>query len=152
LEEGARPARSRPRGARGEGGAVRRGLAAGGRRGKKKRKEEKKRRKEKREKGRKEKKRINRKGKEIEKWEKKLERVLEKLGEFLRNLEEGFLWVFRFFGRRCDFRDDGDSEADRSAGPWHARDSRRGGRPRRWGGTRVKDQMATREGGVNRSR
>jgi hypothetical protein len=27
-----------------------------------------------------------------------LEKVLEKLGEFLGKLEEGFLWVFRFFG------------------------------------------------------
>jgi hypothetical protein len=39
------------------------------------------------------------------------------------------LWVFRFFGRRRDFRDDGDGEADRPVGPWRARDSRRGGRP-----------------------
>jgi hypothetical protein len=46
------------------------------------------------------------------------------------------LWVFRFFGRRRDFRNGGDGEADRSAGPRRARDSRRGGRPRCWGGTR----------------
>jgi hypothetical protein len=32
-----------------------------------------------------------------------LERVLEKLGEFLGNLEEGFLWVFRFFERSVIF-------------------------------------------------
>jgi hypothetical protein len=63
---------------------------------------------------------------------KKLERVFEKLGEFLGKLEEGFLWVLRFFGRRRKFRDGGDGEA----GPRRARDSRRGGRPRRWGGTR----------------
>jgi hypothetical protein len=34
---------------------------------------------------------------------KELERVLEKLGAFLGKLEEGFLWVFRFFGRRRKF-------------------------------------------------
>jgi hypothetical protein len=60
-----------------------------------------------------------------------LERVLEKLGEFLGKLEEGFLWSFRLFGRRPDFRDGGAGEADRPAGPRRARDSRRGGRPRR---------------------
>jgi hypothetical protein len=65
-----------------------------------------------------------------------LERVLEKLEEFLGKLEEGFLWVFRFFGRRRKFRNGGDGEVDRPAGPRRARDSRRGGRPRRWGGTR----------------
>jgi hypothetical protein len=27
------------------------------------------------------------------------------------------MWVFRFFGRQRDFRDGGDGEADRSAGP-----------------------------------
>jgi hypothetical protein len=47
-----------------------------------------------------------------------------------------FCGVFRFFGRQRDFRDGGDGEADRPAGPWRARDSRRGGRPRCWGGTR----------------
>jgi hypothetical protein len=46
------------------------------------------------------------------------------------------LWVFRFFGRQRDFRDSGDGEADRPAGPQRARDSRRGGRPRCWGDTR----------------
>jgi hypothetical protein len=54
----------------------------------------------------------------------------------LGKLGEGFLWVFRFFGRRRDFWDGGDGEADRPAGPRRARDSRHGGRPRRWGGTR----------------
>jgi hypothetical protein len=40
-----------------------------------------------------------------------------------------------FLGYRRQFRDDGDGEADRPAGPRRARDSRRGGRPRCWGGT-----------------
>jgi hypothetical protein len=39
---------------------------------------------------------------------------------------------FTISGRRRDFRDGGDSEADRPAGPWRARDSWHGGRPRRW--------------------
>jgi hypothetical protein len=67
---------------------------------------------------------------------KEIGKSLEKLGEFLGKLEEGFLWVFRFFGCRGDFRDGGDGEVDRPAGPRRARDSRRGGRPRCWGGTR----------------
>jgi hypothetical protein len=33
------------------------------------------------------------------------------------------LWIFRFFGRRRDFRDSGDSEADWPAGPRRAWDS-----------------------------
>jgi hypothetical protein len=46
------------------------------------------------------------------------------------------LWVFCFFGRRCDFREGGDGEADRPARPRRARDSWRGGQPRCWGDTR----------------
>jgi hypothetical protein len=53
-----------------------------------------------------------------------------------REGKKGFCGVFRFFGCHCDFRDGGDGEADRPAGPRHARDSRRGGRQQRWGGTR----------------
>jgi hypothetical protein len=37
--------------------------------------------------------------------------------------------------RRRDFRDGGDGEGDRPAGPRRAQDSRHGGRPRRWEGT-----------------
>jgi hypothetical protein len=48
----------------------------------------------------------------------------------------GIFAGFPGFGRQRDFRDSGDGEADRPAGPRHAWDSQRGGRPRRWGGTR----------------
>jgi hypothetical protein len=48
----------------------------------------------------------------------------------------GIFAGFPGFGRQRDFRDGGDVESDRPAGPWHARDSRRGGRPRCWGCTR----------------
>jgi hypothetical protein len=95
------------------------------RREKKKQKREKKRKKRKR---------------KIEKKEnkgRKIEKGFRKLGEFLEKLGEGFfLRIFRFFGRQRDFRDGGDGEADWPAGPWRALDSRRGGRPRCWGGTR----------------
>jgi hypothetical protein len=40
-----------------------------------------------------------------------------------------------FFRYQRQFRDDGDGEADRPAGPRRARDSQRGGRSRCWGGT-----------------
>jgi hypothetical protein len=56
---------------------------------------------------------------------------LENLGE----RRKGILWGFSGFGRPRDFRDDGDGEADRPAGPRHAQDSRCDGRQRRWGGT-----------------
>jgi hypothetical protein len=46
-----------------------------------------------------------------------------------------FCGVFRFWASAW-FWDDGDGEADRPAGPRCARDSRRGGRSRCWGGTR----------------
>jgi hypothetical protein len=52
----------------------------------------------------------------------------------LGKLEEGFCGIFPVSGRRRVFRDGGDGEADRPAGPWRARDSRHGGRPRRWEG------------------
>jgi hypothetical protein len=42
-----------------------------------------------------------------------------------------------FFGR--DFRDGSDGEADWPAGPWQVRDSRQGGRQRRWGGSGPSD-------------
>jgi hypothetical protein len=48
----------------------------------------------------------------------------------------GIFAGFAGFGRQRDFRDGGDGEPDRPAGPRHAWDSRRGGRPRCWGGTR----------------
>jgi hypothetical protein len=48
--------------------------------------------------------------------------------------EKGFGGGFPISGRRRDFRDGGDGEADRPAVPRRARDSRHGGRPRRWGG------------------
>jgi hypothetical protein len=43
---------------------------------------------------------------------------------------------FSGFGLQRDFRDGGDGEAVWPAEPRRARDSRRGGRPRCWGGTR----------------
>jgi hypothetical protein len=73
----------------------------------------KRKRKEKKE----EKKKRNRKRKRNRKMGKEIGKSLEKLGEFLRKLEEGCLWVFRFFGCQRDFRDGGDGEADRLAGP-----------------------------------
>jgi hypothetical protein len=50
----------------------------------------------------------------------------------LGNLGRRVLRGFPTSGRRRDFRDGGDGEADRPAGPRRARDSRHGGRPRRW--------------------
>jgi hypothetical protein len=58
--------------------------------------------------------------------------ILGKLG----GRRKGNLAGFSSFGRQHDFRDGGDDEADRLAGPRRARDSRRGGRQRCWGGTR----------------
>jgi hypothetical protein len=43
---------------------------------------------------------------------------------------------FSGFGCQRDFWDGGDGEADWTAGPRRARDSRRGGRQRCWGGRR----------------
>jgi hypothetical protein len=54
--------------------------------------------------------------------------------------------------RRRDFRDGGDGEADRPAGPRCARDSRHGGRPRRWGGTRGCFPGAGGAGGIRGTR
>jgi hypothetical protein len=51
-------------------------------------------------------------------------------------IKEKVLRGFPISRRRCDFWDGGDGEADQPAGPRRARDSRHGGRPRRWGGTR----------------
>jgi hypothetical protein len=45
----------------------------------------------------------------------------------LGKLEEGFCGIFPVSGRRRVFRDGGDGEADRPAGPRRARDSRHGG-------------------------
>jgi hypothetical protein len=44
----------------------------------------------------------------------------------------GIFAGFPGFGRQRDFRDGGDGEADRLAGPRRSRESRRGGRQRRW--------------------
>jgi hypothetical protein len=55
----------------------------------------------------------------------------------LGKLGEGFCGIFPISGRRRVFRDGGDGgdgEADRPAGPRRSRDSRHGGRPRRWEG------------------
>jgi hypothetical protein len=60
--------------------------------------------------------------------------ILGRIGEKGRKDSGGIFWVFRC---RRDFRNGGDGEADRPAGPRRARDSRHGGRPRRWGGMRV---------------
>jgi hypothetical protein len=54
----------------------------------------------------------------------------------VRRLGGGFLRGFMISGRWRDFRDGGDGEADRPAGPRRARDTRHGGRPRRWEGMR----------------
>jgi hypothetical protein len=96
--------------------------------GKRKRENEEKklRKKEKRNRKRK------RKKKEIKKGRKRF----RKLGELLGKLGGRILRGFPVFGCQRDFRDGGDGEADWSAGPRRARDSRRGGRPRCWGGTR----------------
>jgi hypothetical protein len=61
------------------------------------------------------------------------------LGEILGKLggrRKGDLAGFSGFGRQRDFQDDGDGEADQPVGSRRARDSRRGGRQRRWVGTR----------------
>jgi hypothetical protein len=47
-----------------------------------------------------------------------------KLGKLLEKLRESFVGFFRLSGRRRAFRDGGDGEADRPAGPRRARDSR----------------------------
>jgi hypothetical protein len=75
-----------------------------------------------------------------ERKEKKKEKGFRKLKEILGNLggrEKRFCGGFPVsFGCRRDFRDDGDGDANRPTGPRRARDSQRGGRQRRWGGTR----------------
>jgi hypothetical protein len=58
------------------------------------------------------------------------------LGKLLGKFGERVLRGFPISGRRRDFRDGGVGEADRPAGPRRARDSRHGGRLRRWGGMR----------------
>jgi hypothetical protein len=67
--------------------------------------------------------------------EKGKEKGLE-IRENAREIRGKVLRGFPISGRRRDFRDGGDGEADRLVGPRRARDSRHGGRPRRWGGTR----------------
>jgi hypothetical protein len=94
----------------------------------KKRKEEKK--KEKRKK-RKEKEKRKRKGNR--KMGKEIRKSFRKIRRISREIRGR---VFAGFSGQRDFRDGGDGEADRPAGPWRARDSRHGGRPRCWGGTR----------------
>jgi hypothetical protein len=113
----------------GASGARRGWLKEGEGRKRKKGKEEKKREEKRENKG----KRRNRKGRKIEKGIGigKMGKSLGKLGEFLGKLGENiFCGVFRFFECQRDFRDGGDGEADRPAGPRRARDSRRGGRQR----------------------
>jgi hypothetical protein len=70
--------------------------------------------------------------------EEKIDKRLRKLGEISRKISRRVFADFSgFLGYRRQFRDDGDGEADRPAGPRRAQDSRRGGRPRCWGGTRL---------------
>jgi hypothetical protein len=59
---------------------------------------------------------------------------------------------FTISGRRRDFRDGGDGEADRPAGPRRARDSRHGGRPRRWEARMGAGQIAGGAGGIRGTR
>jgi hypothetical protein len=92
-EEGGRRSRAAARGERGVG--VARGLAAGGRRKRGKKKKGRKEKNKKKKEERKEKR--NRRRREIGKWERKLERILEKLEEFLGKLEEGFFVGFPVF-------------------------------------------------------
>jgi hypothetical protein len=70
----------------------------------------------------------------------------------LGKLGEGFCGIFPISGRRRDLRDGGDGEADRPSGPRHARDSRHGGRPRRWEGTRGAGLGAGGAGGIRGTR
>jgi hypothetical protein len=115
-------------------------LCAGQRRGRRWTEEGERRRKEKEGKERKEGKKGKReKGnrKRKNRKRKRNRKRFRKLGEFLGKLGESFFCgVFRFIGRQRDFRDGGDGEADRPAGPRCARDSRRGGWPRCWGSRR----------------
>jgi hypothetical protein len=60
----------------------------------------------------------------------------ENLGKIRERGERDFGGIFWIFGCRRNFRDDSYGEAGRPAGPRRAWDSRRGGRQRRWGGTR----------------
>jgi hypothetical protein len=103
-----------------------------GKEGRKKRKEEKER-----------KMKIGKsKGKEKgkKKREKKKEEGFRKLGEIIGNLGEreksDFVGFSEFLGCWRNFRDGGDGEVGRPAGPRQAQDSRQGGRQRRWGSTR----------------
>jgi hypothetical protein len=66
-----------------------------------------------------------------------MEKRFRKLGEIPMKIRIRVFADFSgFLGYRRQFRDNGDGEADRPAGPWHARDSRRGGRLRCCGDTR----------------
>jgi hypothetical protein len=82
-----------------------------------------------------EKKKENReKGKEGKR--KRVSKIRRNPRKFRRKGEKVFYGVFWFFGCWRNFRDGGDGEAGWPAGPRQVRDSRRGGRQRRWGGTR----------------
>jgi hypothetical protein len=65
-----------------------------------------------------------------------LEKIWGNLGKIREKGEKRFGGVFRIFGCRRNFWDGGVGEADRPVGPRRARDSRRGGRQRCWGGRR----------------
>jgi hypothetical protein len=65
-----------------------------------------------------------------------LGKFCEKIGKIREKGKRDFGGIFRIFGSRRNFRDSGDGEAGRPAGPQRAQDSRRGGRQWRWGSTR----------------
>jgi hypothetical protein len=67
---------------------------------------------------------------------KEIGRSFRKIRRISREIRGKDFCGFSIFWRRRDFRDGDDGEADRPAGQRRARDSRRGGRPRCWGGTR----------------
>jgi hypothetical protein len=67
---------------------------------------------------------------------KEIGKKFRKLGKIVREIRGRFWRDFLISGRRRDLRDGGDGEADRPSGPRRARDSRHGGRPQRWEGTR----------------
>jgi hypothetical protein len=110
------------------GGAV---LAAreeeGGREKKERERKKKRGKKEKRKEEEKKEKERRKEKRKIEKGRKRNWEKFRKLGKLLGELGEGFCGIFPIPGRRRVFRDGGDGEADRPAGPRRARDSRHGG-------------------------
>jgi hypothetical protein len=85
---------------------------------------------------RKKKEKRKKRGEKRRKRKKDLEELEEVLGKIRREGRRDFCGVFRFFGCWRNFRDGGDGEAGWPVGPQQARDSRRGVRQQRWGGTR----------------